>query len=397
VTKLSVAPKWDRITTGFRLGEISSGVGQLAQANVEGDSRSSMPSKIKCGVIGAGWWATYAHIPALLAHPQAELVAIQKRRIDEAQKVAADFGVPHACTTVDELLQVKDLAAVVVSSSPNLHHVHALAALKAGKHVLIEKPMTITVAEAEELVFLARQSGLQLLISCPWHYTSHATAAGQLLQSGKIGQVRMISALMTNPVSHLIRGGGTRPTHGTPYMHPHSTTYSDPRIAGGGQIYTQVSHLAAYLTFLTGQWPRSVFARFHNDGSQVDIYDTLNVSMSDQSIVSIASTGATAVNRRDFYISIFGTEAILFLDLWGGHMELVPHVGQSQRWPDLVEDEIYPHLAPALNLVDSILNPACNRSPGYLGLAAMQLIEAACQSAAQGQNVFIAPPREGTT
>lgn len=353
--------------------------------------------KVKCGVIGAGWWATYAHIPALLSHPDAELVAIQKRDIHQARKVAVDFGIPNACTTVQELLAVNGLTAVVVSSSPNLHHAHALAALKAGKHVLIEKPMTITSAEAEELVFFARQNGLQLLISCPWHYTSHATAARQLLMSGRLGRVRMVSALMTNPVSHLLRGTGTEPTHGTPYMHPHSATYSDPLVAGGGQIYTQVSHLAAYLTFITGQWADRVFARFHNDGSAVDIYDTLNVRMSDHSIISIASTGATGLERKDFYVNIFGTEGILFLDLWHGHMRFVPHVGQSQCWPNLAEDEIYPHLAPALNLVDSVLDPTCNQSPGYLGLAAMQVIEAACQSAREGRDVGIVPPREATS
>jgi predicted dehydrogenase len=354
-----------------------------------GDSKDSMPSKVKCGVIGAGWWATYAHIPALLAHPRAQLVAIQKRNLEQANKVASDFDIPYAYTSVDELLAVNGLDAVVVSTSPNLHHAHALAALKAGLHVLIEKPMTITSAEAEELVSLARQRGLQLLISCPWHYTSHASAARALLRDGKIGEVRMISALMTNPVSHLMRGEGTEPTHGTPYLHPHSATYSDPRVAGGGQIYTQVSHLAAYLTFLTGAWPASVFARFSNDGAAVDIYDTLNIRMSDRSIVSVASTGATAIERKDFYLSVFGTEGILFLDLWRGRMEVVLHNGQVQRWPDLAGDDIYPHLAPAMNLVDSVLDPACNRSPGELGLAAMQLIEAACESACSGRDVLV--------
>ena len=63
-----------------------------------------MQDKIKCGVIGAGWWATFAHIPALLNHPNAELVAIQKRNLQEAQKVADDFGIPIACTTPNELL-----------------------------------------------------------------------------------------------------------------------------------------------------------------------------------------------------------------------------------------------------------------------------------------------------
>jgi len=348
-----------------------------------------MLPKVKCGVIGAGWWATYAHIPALLAHPQAELIAIQKRDLQQALRVAADFGIPYACTTVDELLELKGLQAVIVSSSPHLHHAHALAALKAGKHVLMEKPMTMTVAEAEELVALARERNLQLLISCPWHYTCHAATARDLVKSGAVGRVRMISALMTNPVSHLLRGAGTQPTHGTPYLYPHSATYSDPRIAGGGQIYAQVSHLAAYLTFLTGAWPTSVFARFHNDGAAVDIYDTLNLRMSDESVVAIASTGATGNERRDFYLRVFGTDGILFLDLWQGKLELVSQDGQTKHYPDLKADEIYPHLAPAINLVDSVLNPALNLSPGDLGLAAMQVIEAACQSARNGYDVQV--------
>ena len=75
---------------------------------------------------------------------------------------------------------------------------------------------------------------------------------------------------------------------------------------------------------------------------------------------------------------------------------MVPHTGQTQRWPDLPEEEIYPHQAPALNLVDSVLNPACNRSPAGLGLAAMQLIEAACKSARSGQDVQVPAMAECT-
>jgi hypothetical protein len=107
--------------------------------------------KIKCGVIGAGWWATFAHIPALLEHPNAELVAIQNDNQQEVQKIARDFRIPVACTTASELLAIEGISAVVVSSSPHLHYEDALAALELGKHVLIEKPMTLTVTEAMEL------------------------------------------------------------------------------------------------------------------------------------------------------------------------------------------------------------------------------------------------------
>lgn len=348
-----------------------------------------MQNKIKCGVIGAGWWATFAHIPALLAHPDAELIAIQNDRSQEAEKIARDFRIPNACVSAEELLDIKDVEAVVVSSSPNLHYKNALAALNAGKHVLIEKPMTLTAAEAGELVRLAETRGVQFLISCPWHYTAHSVEARRLVRHGALGHVRMTSVLMTNPINELLRGANTRPTHGQPYMHPRTGTYSDPHVAGGGQIYAQVCHAAAYLTYLTGARSSEVFARFHNDGAAVDIYDTLNLRMDDSSVVTIASTGATSLERKDFEVRVFGTEGMIFLDLWHGKFQFVPIVGGAVTYPDLAEEAIYPHLAPATNLIDSIRDPRRNQSPATLGEAAIQVIEAACRSAKSNQNVLV--------
>jgi predicted dehydrogenase len=345
--------------------------------------------KIKCGVLGAGWWATFAHIPALLSHPRAELLAIQKNDRDRVRKVAADFGVPLYCTSTAELLSIEGLQAVVVSSSPNLHYEQAAAALRMGIHVLIEKPMTLTTSEAQHLLDLANERNLQFLISCPWHYTSHAAAAQQLIRDGTLGKMRMISVLMTNPIDHLLRGESAVPTHGTPYMHPHIGTYSDPRIAGGGQIYAQVCHVAAYLTFLTGVGASEVFARFHNDGASLDIYDTLDLRMQDGAIVTIASTGATSTQLRTYEVRLFGTDGMIYLDLWRGTMEFIAMSGERKIYRNLYPEEIYPHQAPALNLIDSIIDPSCNRSPASLGVAAMEVIEAACISAGSGENVQV--------
>ena len=87
----------------------------------------------------------------------------------------------------------------------------------------------------------------------------------------------MISVLMTNPIDKLLRGINTTPTlYGMEnvYVAPCHGSYSDPAVAGGGQIYCQVSHAAAYLTFLTGLRAAEVFARFDRDGSPNDIYNT---------------------------------------------------------------------------------------------------------------------------
>ncbi|MDE3069071.1 MAG: Gfo/Idh/MocA family oxidoreductase [Verrucomicrobiota bacterium] len=339
--------------------------------------------KVRMGIIGAGWWATSAHIPAVKSHPDAELVAVQSREKAKAERIARDFGAKHACTTVEELLALKNLDAVVVASTPNVHHAQAKAALERGLHVLIEKPMTFTVDEARELVESAARRKLHLLISCPWHFTAHGIEARRLIQSGALGHIQMISVLMTNPIDKLLRGINTSPTHGMDrvYVEPRKGSYNDPAIAGGGQIYCQVSHAAAYLAFLTGLRPAEVYARFDRDGSPNDIYDALTITLENGALVSLASTGATPLCERNYEVRVFGGQAILQLELWRGTMTLVDFNDKRTEYPPLAENAIYPSQAPARNFVDAILGKAPNGSPGELGLAAMELIEAACESA----------------
>ena len=172
-----------------------------------------------------------------------------------------------------------ELEAVVVSSVPALHYSQAKAALTRGCHVLIEKPMTITSSEAEELVALADAHNLQFILGATWHYTPHSVEARRLVQTGQLGRIKMISILMTNLTERLYRGQSLAETvrgaddeqrveFQPPLIEPMANSYSDPKLAGGGQIYCQTSHPGAYLSFLTERQPLEVFARFENDGAQ---------------------------------------------------------------------------------------------------------------------------------
>ncbi len=220
--------------------------------------------------MGAGWWSTFAHLPALLKHEDAEVIAIQKRNRDAAEKVARDIGVPHACPTLEEVLEL-ELDAMIIGTTPNVYYTQAKAALERGLHVLIEKPMTLRVDEARELVEIAEKRKLQFIVSCPWHYTRHGIEARQRILAGELGHIRLINILMTNFVEDFIRGTSTADTHSgaKSYLEPNKASYSDPSVAGGGQIFTQVSHVAAYLSYLTGQRPASVFAEFDKAGPPV--------------------------------------------------------------------------------------------------------------------------------
>ncbi len=155
-------------------------------------------NRVRCAVIGAGWWGTTAHLPALIRHPRAELVAVQHHDADTARRIATDFGAPYACTTVDEVLDAAPLDAVIISSIPVLHYSQTLAALKRGCHVLVEKPVTVRSAEAAELNDLAEREHRILMLGATWHYTPHCVAARSCVQSGRLGRLRMISILMTN-------------------------------------------------------------------------------------------------------------------------------------------------------------------------------------------------------
>jgi predicted dehydrogenase len=104
---------------------------------------------------------------------------------------------------------IPGLEAVIVSSTPNMHDVQAKAALDRSLHVLIEKPMTFTAAEARELVEIAAARCVELVISCAWHFTAHGIMARHLIAGGSLGRIKMISVLMTNPLDRLLKCGSS--------------------------------------------------------------------------------------------------------------------------------------------------------------------------------------------
>jgi len=352
--------------------------------------------QVRCAIVGAGWWGTTAHVPALLAHPRAELVAVQHQDVRRARQIAGDFGIQHACSTLEEVLAIEGLDAAIVSSVPCAHYDQARALLNRGLHVLIEKPMTITAGEARRLVQLAERQGVEFLISAPWHYTPHSIEAQRLVQSGALGQIKMISVLMTNFMLGLYRGlpwervFGSRPNlqnSSTPYLKPSRTAYSDPSVSGGGQSYCQVPHCAGYIAYLTGRQPAEVFARFDNGNADVDVYDAISLKLDDGTLVSMATHGATMLSERNYEVRIYGTHGMIFQELWKGTLEYHDQQANITKYPSLPDEEIYPFLEPAKNLVDAVTGAAANRSPASLGASAMEVIEAAVRSARSGKNV----------
>ena len=147
---------------------------------------------LRIGIVGVGAVVQRGILPHLTQPDVADrvtVVALADPVIDRARDAAARFGVPTAVGSLEELLEIEGLDAVTVASPIGLHFEQARAALQAGVHVHLNKTMTTTVAEADELIALAARSGLRVVASPGEVLRPHVQRTRELIESGAIGRV----------------------------------------------------------------------------------------------------------------------------------------------------------------------------------------------------------------
>jgi len=149
-------------------------------------------SVLHLGVIGVGAVTLRGLLPHLTqddVSDRVRVVALCDPVLERAEAAAALFGVPHACGSIDELLELAELDAVTVASPIGLHYAHCRAALEAGKHVHVNKTMTTSVREADELIDLAGERGLRIVASPGEVLRPQVTRTRELIETGAIGEL----------------------------------------------------------------------------------------------------------------------------------------------------------------------------------------------------------------
>ncbi len=150
--------------------------------------RSSAP-QVKVGIIGTGWVATERHIPSFQRDRRAETVAILDRNREKVDSVARQFGISASFDDIDKFLE-QPMDVVAVCTPPQAHALVVEAAVKAGKHVLVEKPMTLTSEAGRFLETLSEESGLMVCPSHNFKFSRSARKADELILSGQAGEVQ---------------------------------------------------------------------------------------------------------------------------------------------------------------------------------------------------------------
>ena len=326
-------------------------------------------TRARIAVIGGGSWASEAHMPAIATNPDADLVAVADPAAEAREHVAERYADTRLYTSHEALLDETGPDGVIVSTPHAYHYGPARAALEAGAHVLVEKPLVLSTTQARELQRLAHERERELIVGYTWHYNRQAIELRELIATGRLGRIEATSCLFASMVREYYRGDTEAYQPELKLMRaPRSNTYSDPLLSGGGQGQTQVTHSAALLFWLTGLRPCRVAAFCETFDLPVDLVDAAVVAFHGGAVGTFSSTGDRPSGHEDILrLQICGTEGIADYDVMEGLVSLYLPNGQRESLDPLPPSERYPHWGPANNLVDVVLGRGGNQSPSEIG------------------------------
>ncbi|WP_027376227.1 Gfo/Idh/MocA family oxidoreductase [Kaistella palustris] len=195
---------------------------------------------IKVGMCAFGMSGKVFHAPFLKEHPGFFLAAVVERSKNDSQQKYPDATIYRS---VEEMLQHADIDLVIVNTPVQTHFDYVKKALESGKNVIVEKPFTVTSAEAQKLVQLAKEKNLSLSVYQNRRFDRDFLQVQQVLASGKLGTLKEVE----------IRFDRFRPEPGT------KEHKENPNLPGAGALHDLGSHLIDQATQLFG-FPEKVFA-----------------------------------------------------------------------------------------------------------------------------------------
>jgi predicted dehydrogenase len=142
--------------------------------------------KLRLAVVGTGAISQIVHLPVLAGRPDVEFIALADRDSHKAQTVARRFDVP-AVLDPDDVMGREDVDAVVICTPPASHEELAVAALEAGKHVFVERPVAMTCQGVERVLAAAQEAGRRVSVGLPHRYRPDVAALKSFVAGGDLG------------------------------------------------------------------------------------------------------------------------------------------------------------------------------------------------------------------
>lgn len=348
-----------------------------------------MADKLRCAVIGAGGIGL-DHLHSLTTCHRAAAVAIAEVSPQRAREASARHNIPRSYTDYHELLEQPDIDAVVVALPNHLHASVAIEALKARKHVLLEKPMATNVKDAAKIIDVAKSMKRTLMVAQNLRFNRHTQLAKQVIDRGDLGEVYHVRSFW------LRRAGIPRI----------GSWFTQKQQAGGGSLYDLGVHLVDTCLHLLKDFEvasvsAQTYAKFGNRGlgetdwgrSEVDPKRPFDVEDFGVALIRMKSGRTISMEvgwacyqnheTREYGLDLFGTNAGLSLfpaKLFRNTLDGQETIQFSVTKVPYPEDRVH-------HFVNCVLDSKKLLVPPEESLKVQQVLDAIYASAASGKEV----------
>ena len=342
-------------------------------------------SSVRVGLIGSQFVSTI-HAEALRTVPQAELFAVASPTGDHAQSFAQRFGIPHHFTDYRRMLELDEIQMVVLGLPNDLHCQATLDAAAAGKHVVCEKPLCLSLRQADQMIEACRAAGVKLMYAEELCFAPKYVRLKKLLDHGALGTPTLVK-------------------QSEKHDGPHAAHFWDVDRSGGGVAMDMGCHAIELFRWMLGKPAiRSVHAQMatqvHGEKTRGDD-NALVILAFEGGCIGLAEESWTKLGGMDDRAEVHGSGGVAYADLLhgnaietysaAGYDYAVEKAATTRGWSFTIYEEIWNYGFPQefAHFVDCVHNDTEPLETGDDGRAVLEAIFAAYQSAGSGRKVTL--------
>lgn len=344
-----------------------------------------MSKRVRVGVIGSQFVSTL-HADALQRCPHCEIVAVASPTRDHVEAFARKFGIRRTFSDYRQLLALDEVDMVVVGVPNDLHARVALDAAAAGKHIVMEKPLCLNLAEADRMIAACQQAGVKLMYAEELCFAPKYVRLKQLLDAGALGRPTLLK-------------------QSEKHDGPHAAHFWDVERCGGGVTMDMGCHAIAFFRWLLDRTPvRSVYAQMstqvHGARTRGDDNALLIVEFED-GVIGLAEESWTKPGGMDDRAEVYGSKGVAYADLLhgnaltvfsaAGYDYAVEKAGSTRGWTFPIYEESWNYGFPQemAHFVDCVRHDRPPAVGGQDGRAVLEVVFAAYESARTGRKVAL--------
>ncbi len=339
--------------------------------------------KVRIGMIGSGFCGGL-HADALSRDLRSEIVAVAGSNLKRAESFAAKWKIPRAFDDYRRMLEIPEIDLVTIGVPNDLHCPMTIAAAQAGKHVVVEKPLCLSLDEADQMIAACRQAKVKLMYAEDLCFAPKYVRAKALVDEGAVGRVFRTRQLEK-------------------HFGPHSAWFWQVERAGGGALFDMGCHGAEFARWILDKPEvKSVFAHMdtyvHRDKTRAEDDATGIIEWQNGAVSIIENSWAKRGGIEDF-AEIHGSEGVIYCDLVRGSSMLtysekgfgyaIEKAPDTKGWTFPLFDEWmqYGYPGEMKHFLDCVLNDQQPLETGEDGRKVLEIMFACYESAASGKRI----------